>query len=159
PITAAVLKNGWRDRRQWLWLVLAGLTSGLTFVALNPFLDVGFQFIPILVKGYADKGVTQPSKHWVVFERQVDFPIRNHRPVVALFVLLGLVGLLWRTYRPAADDSEERRLGSLLVLSILLGYSALHSLGMTLFRSQNYLPVAPFSSLAAAWAMVELWRL
>lgn len=158
PITAAVLKNGWRDRRQWLWLLLAGLTSILTFVVLNPFLDVVFQFIPILVKGYADKGVTEQSNHWVVFERQVDFLIRNHGPVVALFAFLGIVGLLWRTYRPAPEDSEERRLGSMLVLSILLGYSVVHSLGMTLFRSQNYLPVVPFSSLAAAWAMVEAWR-
>lgn len=159
PITAAVLKNGWRDCRQWLWLALAGLTSILTFLVLNPFLDVVFQFIPILVKGYADKGVTEKSNHWVVFERQVDFLIRNHGPVVAAFLLLGIVGLLWRIYRPEPEDSEERRLGSMLVLSILLGYSVIHSLGMTLFRSQNYLPVVPFSSLAAAWAMVETWRL
>jgi hypothetical protein len=159
PITAAVLKNGWRDRRQWLWLVLAGLASILTFLALNPFLDVVFQFIPILVHGYAAKGVEEQSNHWVVFERQVDFLIRNHGPVVALFVLLGIVGLLWRIYRPAPEDGEERRLGSMLVLSVLLGYSVVHSLGMTLFRSQNYLPVVPFSSLAAAWAMVETWRL
>ena len=158
PITAAVLRNGWRDRRQWLWLGLAGLTSVLTFVVLNPFLDVVFQFIPILVKGYADKGVTERSNHWVVFERQVDFLIRNHGPVVATFVLLGVVGLLWRIYRPAPEDGEERRLGSMLLLSILVGYSIAHSLGMTLFRSQNYLPVAPFSSLAAAWAMVAAWR-
>jgi hypothetical protein len=159
PITAAVLKNGWHDRRQWLWLVLAGVVSILTFLVLNPFLDVVFQFIPILVKGYADKGVTEKSNHWVVFERQVDFLIRYHGPVVAVFLLLGIVGLLWRIYRPAPEDSEERRLGSMLVLSILLGYSGAHSLGMTLFRSQNYLPVVPFSSLAAAWAMVETWRL
>jgi len=158
PITAAVLKNGWRDRRQWLWLVPAGLASILTFLALNPFLDVVFQFMPILVHGYAAKGVEEQSNHWVVFERQVDFLIRNHGPVVAFFVLLGIVGLLWRIYRPAPEDSEARRLGSMLILSVLLGYSVVHSLGMTLFRSQNYLPVVPFSSLAAAWAMVETWR-
>ena len=29
---------------------------------------------------------------------------------------------------------------------------------MTLFRGQNYMPVAPFTSLLAAWAMVETWR-
>lgn len=158
PITAAVLTQGRRDWRQWLWLLAAGVASVLTFIALNPFLDVVFQSISILVPGYAAKGVTEHSNHWVVFERQVDFLIRNHGPVVALFVLLGIVGLLWRIYRPAAEDSEERRLGSVLVLSILLGYSVVHSLGMTLFRSQNYLPVVPFSSLAAAWALVEIWR-
>ncbi|MEA2604349.1 MAG: hypothetical protein QOF89_5341 [Acidobacteriota bacterium] len=159
PITAAVLKNGWRDRRQWLWLVLAGVTSIVTFLILNPFLDVVFQFIPVLVHGYAAKGVEEKSNHWVVFERQVDFLVRNHGPVVSVFLLLGIVGLLWRIYRPTSEDTEERRLGSILVLSALLGYSVLHALGMTLFRGQNYLPVVPFSSLVAGWAMVEAWRL
>jgi hypothetical protein len=159
PITAAVLTEGRRDRRQWLWLGLAGVASVITFVILNPFLDVVFEFIPILVKGYAAKGVEEESNHWVVFERQVQFLIQNHGPVVAAFVALGVLGLLWRTFRPAPEDTRERRIGSILLLGLLLGYSAIHALGMTLFRGQNYLPVAPFSSLAAAWVMVELWRL
>jgi hypothetical protein len=162
PITAAVLTEGRRDRRQWLWLVLAGVTSVVTFVILNPFLDVVLEFIPVLVHGYAAKGVEERSNHWVVLERQVQFLIDHHGPVVAAFVGLGVVGLLWRIVRPAPglapEDSRERRLGSVLVLSLLLGYSLLHAAGMTLFRGQNYLPVIPFSSLAAAWAMVELWR-
>jgi hypothetical protein len=158
PLTAAVLTEGRRDRRQWLWLILAGVASVVTFVILNPFLDVVFEFIPILVHGYAAKGVEEQSNHWVVFERQVQFLIDHHGPVVTAFVGLGVLGLLWRIVRPAAEDSRERRLGSILLLSVLLGYSILHALGMTLFRGQNYLPVVPFSSLAAAWAMVELWR-
>ena len=158
PITAAVLAEGRRDRRQWLWLLLAGVASVVTFVALNPFLDVVFEFIPKLVHGYAAKGVEERSNHWVVFERQVRFLIEQHGPIVTAFVGLGVAGLLWRIFRPAPEDGRERRLGSILILSLLLGYSALHALGMTLFRGQNYLPVVPFSSLVAAWAMVELWR-
>ena len=159
PITAAAIANGRRDRRHWGWLIQAGLTSILTFVILNPFLGVVFEFIPKLVHGYAVKGVEEQSSHWVVFERQVEFLIEHHGPVVAAFAALGVAGLLWRIWRPAPEDSPERRLGAILVLSLLLGYSVLHSLGMTLFRGQNYLPVVPFSSLAAAWAMVELWSL
>jgi hypothetical protein len=159
PITAAVLVNGRRDRRQWLWLLLAGVTSIVTFVALNPFLDVVFEFIPKLVNGYAAKGVEEKSNHWVVFERQVQFLVEHHGPIVAGFVALGILWMLWRIFRPAPEDVPERRLGSILVLGILLGYSAVHCLGMTLFRGQNYLPVVPFSSLTAAWAMVELWRM
>ena len=159
PITAAVLKNGWRDRRQWLWLALAGLTSILTFLLLNPFLDVVFKFMPVLVHGYAAAGVKEKSDHWVVVEREVDFLVRNHGPVVFGFVLLGIAGLLWRIYKPAPGDPEERRLGSMLVLTAFLGYSGLHALGMTLFRGQNYLPAVPFSSLVAGWAMVEAWEL
>lgn len=158
PVAAAVLIKGWRDRRQWGWLLLAGLTSVATFVALNPFLGVVFRFIPVLVHGYAAKGVDERSNHWVVFERQAGFLIEHHGPVIAAFVALGIVGMLWRMVRPGPEDTAERRLGWALVLSLLLGYSVLHFLGMTLFRGQNYLPVVPFSSLTAAWAMVELWR-
>ena len=79
--------------------------------------------------------------------------------MVSVCVLLGVLGMLWRIWRPAPEDSEARRLGSMLVLATLLGYSLVHGLGMTLFRGQNYLPVVPFSSLAAAWALVEAWRL
>jgi hypothetical protein len=166
PITAAVLAEGRRDRRQWLWLVLAGVASVVTFVALNPFLDVVFEFIPILVNGYAAKGVEERSDHWVVFERQVQFLIDHHGPIVTAFIGLGVIwmlgALLWRLARPQSEivgfDVRERRLGSILLLSALLGYSALHAATMTLFRGQNYLPVVPFSSLMAAWAMAELWR-
>jgi hypothetical protein len=161
PIVAATLVNGWKDRRRWGWLIAAGLTSVVTFVILNPFLSVVFRFIPKLVNGYAAKGVEEESNHWVVFERQVEFLVEHHGPVVAAFVALGIAGLLWHIWRPMPErpeDARERRLGSILVLSLLLGYSAVHSLGMTLFRGQNYLPVVPFSSLAAAWALVALWR-
>lgn len=158
PITAAVLANGWRDRRQWVWLLLAGLTSVVTFVALNPFLSVVFRFIPRLVHGYAAKGVEEQSNHWVVFERQIAFLVEHHGRIVAAFVALGVAGMLWRVARPSPADSRERRLGYVLVLGLLVGYSLLHSLGMTLFRGQNYLPVVPISSLTAGWAMVELWR-
>jgi hypothetical protein len=159
PITAAVLAEGRRDRRQWNWLIQAGLTSILTFIVLNPYLGVVFQFIPKLVHGYAAKGVKEKSNHWVVFERQIQFLADHHGPVVAVFLALGVAGLLWRIYRPAPEDSPERRLGSILVLSLLLGYSVVHAAGMTLFRGQNYLPVVPFSCLCAAWGMVAAWNL
>lgn len=158
PITTAVLVNGRRDARQWRWLFLAGLTSIVTFVILNPYLRVVFQFIPRVVNGYAAKGVVEKSNHWVVFKRQIEFLIEHHGPVVAAFVALGIAGMLWRIARPAPQDPPQRRLGFILVLGLLIGYSLLHALGMTLFRGQNYLPVVPMSSLAAAWAMIELWR-
>lgn len=161
PITAAALYHGFgprRDRRQLGWLVLAGLTSFVTFVALNPFLAVVFRYIPKLVNGYAAHGKAEHSNHWVVFLRQINFLIVHHGWLTALFVLAGTIGILWRLRRPAPEDTPEWRIGWSLVLSIVLGYSFLHAVGMTLFRGQNYMPVAPFTSLLAAWAMVETWR-
>jgi hypothetical protein len=158
PILATALIHGRRDRRQLGWLVLAGLTSVATFVALNPFLGVVFKFIPKLVNGYAAKGRQEDSDHGVVFLRQVEFLVEHHGPVLAAFVGAGVLGLLWRAARPAPEEPREHRLGWILVLSILVGYSLVHAGGMTLFRGQNYLPVVPFSSLAAAWAFVEIGR-
>ena len=134
PITAAVLTEGRRDRRQWLWLGLAGVASVVTFVILNPFLDVVFESISYLTNDYTVRGIEEQSNHWVVFERQVQFLIENHGPVVAAFAGLGVLGLLWRIVRPAPEDTRERRLGSILLLSLLLGYSTLHAVGMTLFQ-------------------------
>jgi hypothetical protein len=158
PIVAAVLVNGRRDRRQWLWLMLAGLASVVTFIALNPFLRLVLRFIPFMVHNYGARGAAEQSGHWVVFVRQIEFLIEQHGPIVAALAGLGVTGMLWRLFRPAVEDSRERRLGFILVLGILAGYSLLHALGLTLFRPQNHLPVVPFSSLAAAWAMVEIWR-
>jgi hypothetical protein len=158
PLTAAVLVGGRRDRRQWAWLLGAGLTAVATFFALNPFPRDLIRLIPRLVHAYAVQGVEENSDHWVVFTRQIEFLIDGHGPLMAALALLGAVGMAGRLLRPAGEDSRERRLGFILVLALLVGYSLLHSLGMTVFRGQNYLPVAPFSSLAAAWAMLELWR-
>ncbi|HSK80011.1 MAG TPA: glycosyltransferase family 39 protein, partial [Thermoanaerobaculia bacterium] len=159
PVAAAALGEGWRDFRRWGWLVLAGVASVATFVALNPYLGTVLAFIPRTLHGYAAKGAQEESDHRVVFLRQMEFLAEHHGGIVAAFAALGTAGLLWRIVRPAPEDSRERRLGSILGLSVLVGYSVLHAAGMTLFRSQNYLPVVPFSSLAAAWAMVEVWRL
>jgi hypothetical protein len=158
PVIAAVLAQGRRDRRQWLWLSLAGLASLVTFIVLNPHLRLVLRFIPFMVHNYGARGTAEQSGHWVVFVRQIEFLIEQHGPIVAALAALGVAGMLWRLLRPAVEDPGERRLGFILVLGILVGYSLLHALGLTLFRRQNYLPVAPFSSLAAAWAVVELWR-
>lgn len=158
PVTAAALWEGWRDRRRWGWILLAGAGSVVTFVALNPYLGTVLAFIPRTVHGYAAKGAQEESDHGVVFLRQMEFLAEHHGGIVAVFALLGTAGLVWRIFRPTPEDSREWRLGSVLVLSVLVGYSVLHAAGMTLFRSQNYLPVVPFSSLAAAWAIVELWH-
>jgi hypothetical protein len=160
-IAAAGLVQGWKDRRRWLWLLLAAAVSGLTFVALNPYLGTVFQFGGRLVHGYAVAGEKEGSGHAVVLLREADFLLEHHGPVVAALVALGVIGLLWRVWKPDQATPpwpRERRIGAALLLVQFLGYSLVHAAGMTLFRGQNFLPVVPFSSLAAAWAAVEIWR-
>ncbi len=158
PITGFVLARGWRDRKLWLWLILAGLASVLVFVILNPYLGVVLEYIPKQVTHYSGNARQRGTGHLDVLTQQVQFLVEHHGPIVAAFAAAGLLGLTWKVFRPA-DWSPETRLGASLALVSFLGYSAFHSAATTLFRGQNYLLVAPFSSLFAAWAFVTLWQL
>ena len=158
PITGFVLARGWRDRRLWLWLILAGLASVLVFVILNPYLGVVLEYIPKQVTHYSGNARQRGTGHLDVLAQQVQFLVEHHGPIVAAFAAAGLLGLIWKVFRPAGW-SQEQRLGASLALVSFLGYSAFHSAATTLFRGQNYLLVAPFSSLFAAWAFMELWQL
>lgn len=158
PLTAGVLLFGRRDRRQWGWLVLAGLTSILTFVALNPYLGTVFHFIPKLINGYASHGTAVRSNHWVVLLREIQFLAEQPDLWVAPFVFLGIAWLTVRTLRRSTDWAPDIRAGWTVVLALLLGHTVLHAAGMTLFRAQNYMPVAPAAALIGAWGMIESWR-
>lgn len=159
-LVVAVLAR-FRDRRQWRWLVLAGVAAVVTFVLLNPWVGRLYTFARRLSHGYAAAGVEEGSDRWVVAQREALFLIAHHGWEIAAFLVLGLAWLVWRIARPHAGDppwDERRRLGATLLLGQVAGFAVLHALGFPLFRGQNFLPVVPFTSLVAAWAMVELWR-
>jgi len=158
PITGFVLARGWRDRRLWLWLALAGLASFAVFVVLNPYLGVVLEYIPKQLTHYSGNARQRGTGHADVLAQQAQFLVEHHGPIVAAFAAAGLLGLIWKVFRPAGW-SPEQRLGAALALVHFLGYSAFHSAATTLFRGQNYLLVVPFTSLFAAWAFVALWEL
>ncbi len=158
PITGFVAARGWRDRRLWLWLVLAGVASIVVFVILNPYLGVVLEYIPKQLGHYEGNARVRGSDHGVVLGQQARFLVEHHGPVLAVLALAGLIGTAWKVFRPG-DWSPERRLGAALALGHFVGYSAFHAAAVSLFRGQNYLLVVPFSSLFAAWAILEIWRL
>lgn len=153
---AAVLFLGWRRLALWLRLAWAALVSFLTFAALNPFLSKVLRSVLNLSEGYDERAAAAESSHFTVFWRQFEFLAIHHGWVVFGFAMAGLVGLVAVARREA--EPRERRLGAFLIVFQVLGYSLLHAGGMSLFRGQNYLSVSPFTSLAAAWAMVVAWQ-
>lgn len=158
PITGFVAVRGWRDRRLWLWLVLAGVASVVVFVILNPYLGVVLEYIPKQLGHYSGNARARGSDHFVVLAQQARFLVEHHGPILAAFAAAGLIGIAWKVFR-LGDWTPERRLGAALALGHFVGYSVFHAAAVSLFRGQNYLLVAPFSSLFAAWAVMALWRL
>jgi 4-amino-4-deoxy-L-arabinose transferase-like glycosyltransferase len=158
PITGFVAVRGWRERRLWLWLALAGAASVVVFTILNPYLGVVLEYIPKQLGHYSGNARARGSDHGVVLVQQARFLVEHHGPILAAFAAVGLVGIAWKVLNPG-DWTPERRLGAALALGHFVGYSAFHAAAVSLFRGQNYLLVVPFSSLFAAWAILEIWRL
>ena len=150
PLTLWALWTGFRDRRRWGWLVLAGLTSVATFFVLNPWIGTVFRFVFRLSGFYANKARVAKSDHLTVLRRELDFVFVQHGWVLLGFLLLGIGLLLWRLWRGPDDPA---RTAALLPLTLCLVYPAAHAAGMTFFRSQNLLPAMAGMALVCAYAI------
>lgn len=151
PLAAWALWSGFRDRRRWGWLVLAGLTSVATFFALNPFIGKVLHYAFRVTKFYAHRARGERSDHLVVLRREIEFVASQHGWILGAFLLLGTGFLIYRLWRGPA---EGERAAALLPLALFLGYPALHAAGMTLFRSHNLLPAEGGTALTCAYGMV-----
>jgi hypothetical protein len=152
PLAAWALWSGFRDRRRWGWLALAGVTSVATFFALNPFIGTVFHYAFRVTKFYAHRARGERSDHLVVLRREIEFVASQHGWMLGAFLLLG-TGLLIYRLRRGPGDTE--RSAALLPLALFLGYPALHAAGMTLFRSHNLLPCEGGSALVCAYGMAR----
>jgi len=155
PLAVGTLFARWRDRRQWLGLVAAGVASVVVFFLLNPHVAVIFRFLPRIWSIMESKGEATGGSHFDVLLLELRYLYDHHQPVVFAFVVAGCVGVAARLFRSGVE--RRQRVEAAMVLSYLFGYSALYAAATKLFKGQNYLPVAVFTSLLAAWAMVALW--
>lgn len=152
PLAVWGLWTGFRDRRRWGWLVLAGLTSVATFFVLNPWVGTVYRFVFRLSGFYANKAKAAQSDHMTVLLRELDFVAIQHGRVLLAFLLLGIVLLLRRLWR---GPDQEARTAALLPLTLCLGYPLAHAAGMTFFRSQNLLPAMAGMALVCAYAIAR----
>jgi len=149
PLAVWALWTGFRDRRRWGWLMLAGVASVATFFALNPFLGTVFHFGPRLVSFYANRARGDESNRLVVIRGELDFLATQHGWLLGAFLLLG-IGLLARRLWRRADGGE-----ALLALSLCVGYPVLYAAAMTLFRTHNLLPALGGTALVCAYGAVH----
>lgn len=155
PLAAGVAVAGRHRPRLWLWLAAAAAASVVAFILLNPHLGVILDYLPRIWGIYESKGEAAGGSRWAMLGAEAAFLVRHHGLPVVLFAAAGLAGLAARAVRPGTERS--RRLEAVMLLAFPAGYSLLYAASTTLFKGQNYLPVTPFTALAAAWAMVDLW--
>ena len=163
-MTGALLAPGERTLRlrRFGLLVLAGATSALAFVLMNPYWRAYLYFLRGLQRDYA--GRTEASRleiPWKVASMHLDRFFLG--PVLGTLALLAFVGCaLWLVVRWHARDSEARATGLRWVqLAMLLAYPLLYAAAYAAqtpyFKPNNFLPTVPFTVLAlAVWVDTAL---
>lgn len=151
PLTVWSLWAGFRDRRLWGWLVLAGLASIVTFLVLNPFFGEVLHFGFRLVWYYSQHAQQQErgGKPEVV-RGELEFLANQHGWFLGACLLLGLV-LLARRLRNRGEEGGM----AVLPLSLALGYPVVHAIGMSLFYPHNLLPALGGTAPICACGMVR----
>ncbi|HKI04417.1 MAG TPA: glycosyltransferase family 39 protein [Thermoanaerobaculia bacterium] len=155
PLAAWALWTGFRDRRRWGWLVLAGVTAVGTYFVLNPFIGTVLHYAPKLVKGYAAHARRDQSGHLTVLLGEIEFLASDHGWILGAFLLLGTALLIHHLWR---QPQSREGIAAVLLLSLFLGYPLLHAAGMTLFRRQNLMPAMAAASLVCAYGIVWCGR-
>lgn len=156
PLTVGVLYGGWRQRRTWMWLIGAGVASIITFALLNIHLAVIIEYLPRIWRIMESKGDATGGSRWDVLAIEFEFLVRHHRWPLMGFVLAGCALMFRRAFDRGGDFMT--RVSALMVLSYIFGYSALYAAATKLFKGQNYLPVAAFTSVLGAWTLLIVWR-
>ncbi len=150
PLTVWALWAGFRDRRLWGWLVLAGLASVATFLVLNPFFGEVLHFGFRLVWYYGQRAQQEESGKPEVVRGELEFLMTQHGWFLGACLLLGLSLLVRRIWTRGEGGAM-----AVLPLSLALVYPVIHAVGMTLFYPHNLLPALGGTALVCACGMVR----
>ena len=159
PLTLGALVLGWKNRRHWLGLVLAGVVSLVLFLLLNPNLPRYLAAFEQQQEFYRSRvirigGYGGPmGLAWTMLESSF---VGYHGRWIGLAAAAGMVMLLVGVWSSRGAGHKTR--GRTLLLVLFAVYSALYVVVAKHIMGQNLLPLLPFSSLAAAALLVAAWR-
>jgi hypothetical protein len=160
---AALSGGGWRDRRAWGRLVLAGAASVAVFLLCTPFAVLDWSIyekdLSRTMRDYEQKGQRLGGSHLYVLLHGLQslFSWTFHGPVIAAAALLGVVLLVVRAARKREGSAQER-LGPVMMAIYVFGYALSYSMATLNPSKHNWLPLTPFTALAAAWLLFRLWE-
>jgi 4-amino-4-deoxy-L-arabinose transferase-like glycosyltransferase len=158
PLVVAALITAWRRHRDLLLLCVAGLSSALSFVLLNPYWRHYPAWLANLRHLYEiqarARGQTQLSVPWRTVKFLLEPAVQS--PWLAGLGLLGLLGLLVWLLRNRAI--EPQWLPRLMFLTFPIVYVAAYALTTAYLKRNNFLVVLPFLFLATGWVLVTAWK-
>ena len=158
PLTLAALILGFKNRRHWLGLVSAGVTSVLVFLLLNPFPRY-LRAFGLQRKRYnamaAQKGTLGDPLATLHHELVTVFQ-GAHGIWIGIAAAVGFLFLGYQAWKGRREGDTTVRMAMFLVYPF--SFVTLYGLVTQNVLPQNFLPVAPFTALAAAALLAAVWR-
>ena len=160
---AALAEGGWRERRRWLALAVAGLAALAVCLLLTPFLvlepGLYIHSFSRTLRDYSVKGAMHRSSHLGVLAQGLAALLSDdfHGPLIGAAGLAGLAAAPALARRRPPPRSRARRLGPLMASSYVAGYALFYASSTTNPSDHNWLPVTPFVALAAAAVLLGGW--
>lgn len=168
PLFVATLADLRRAPRRLLLLAAAAAVAIAVFLALDPHLLTDFWMLQRdfggTLRDYQRKGEEAGATAGALLVHAVTTLLSTpfHGPVVGAAGLAGLALLGASALRGglgSADQSRPERDGRLMLAGFPLLYAVTYAALTTNPSAHNWLPLAPFTALAAAWLGVRAWRL
>jgi hypothetical protein len=164
PITLGTLLSRDRSKRTFLWLVAAGAISIGVFLLFNPYVliepDIYRRSMSRTVRVYARKGAAKGvDSPFDLIPRTLETLTSPsfHGLLIGSAALLGLAVLTYLSIRYLKRSNIA--LFWLMALSFVLSYSVLYAVSTPNPSAHNWLPLAPFLALGAAWTLLALWSI
>ncbi len=154
-LVVATIIMGWRDRRRWAMLVLAGATSALSFVLLNPYWQAYLVFLKGLKEDYVLRAGISGSTRLGIPGEVLGFITGEYLHGIVLGVL-SLVGLAWlavEAFRRGGGLSALGRAKRGIMVVFPLIYTLVYIVQTPYFKANNFLPLVPFTSISIAWML------
>jgi hypothetical protein len=161
---AALAGGGWRRRERWGALLLAGFAAVAVCLLFTPFLalDPGFYVWSFgrTWRDYSMKGALLHSSHLTVLAQGPRALLSEsfHGPVIGALGLAGLLLAPVAAARLPPASPRARRLGPPMMAAYVAAFALFTAAGTTNPSEHNWLPVAPFVALGAAWMLLRGWR-
>ncbi len=158
PLTVAALLLGFRNRRHWLGLMFAGLTSALMFLALNPYPRY-LRAFSLQRKRYdqiaAQKGTLGDPLAAMRDELVTVFPWA-HGAWIGAIAFLGMFFLGYLIWKHRHNAEKAVQIAMLWIYPV--SFIPLYATVTQNVLPQNLLPLLPFTALAAATLIAALWQ-
>ncbi|MGB5295856.1 MAG: glycosyltransferase family 39 protein [Thermoanaerobaculia bacterium] len=164
PVTLGTLLSSQRSRKTFLWLVAAGAISVAVFLLFNPYVliepEIYRRSMSRTVRVYARKGrakgVDTPLD---LVPRTLDTLTSPsfHGLLIGIAAFIGLGVLIYLSIRYLRRSKIA--LFWLMALSFVLSYAVLYAVSTPNPSPHNWLPLAPFLALAAAWSLLAIWSI